>query len=93
MDGRVVVSNPPPADSPTEDRLEIPELQLVEELRIGVAEGSGPESFGRIAGLETDPEGRIYVADGLAYEIRVFDRTGRHLLSFGGKGRGPVPCA
>ena len=33
--------------------------QVVEELRIGTAEGSGPDLFGQVAGLEVDALGRI----------------------------------
>lgn len=60
-----------------------------EELRIGSLEGSGPEVFGQVAALEVDALGRIYVAEGQAHEIRVFDAEGRFVRTIGRKGGGP----
>lgn len=62
---------------------------LEEELRIGALEGEGPEVFGRVADLAVDALGRIYVAEGQAMEVRVFDAGGRHVRSLGRKGGGP----
>jgi sugar lactone lactonase YvrE len=63
--------------------------RLVEELRIGAMDGTGPDVFGNIAGLEADGEGRIYVADGQASELRIFGPDGRHLRTLGREGAGP----
>ena len=63
-------------------------VALVEEMRIGQADG-GPAAFGRVTALEAAPDGSIVVADGMANEIRVFGRDGRHRRTFGGKGAGP----
>lgn len=66
------------------------EWSLVEDLRIGSADGSGPEAFGSIHALEVDAYGRIYVLDRLAWmpgwhlwveergnsRFAVFDTTG-----------------
>lgn len=65
------------------------EWKLVEELRIGSAEAEGPELFGAITGLEVDGEGRIYVLESQAKEVRVFDARGAHVRTFGRKGGGP----
>lgn len=65
------------------------EWKLVEELRIGSAEADGPELFGAITGLEVDREGRIYVLESQAKEVRVFDARGVHVRTFGRKGGGP----
>jgi hypothetical protein len=61
-----------------------------ERLTLGsVGLDGAPESheFGRISGLVSDHEGRIYVADGS--EIRVFDPSGTLVRRFGGAGAGP----
>jgi hypothetical protein len=58
-------------------------------LRLGTLEGDGPESFGRVASLAAGPDGRVYVADGQAMEVRVFGPDGSFLRSFGRRGEGP----
>lgn len=63
--------------------------RLVEELRLGTADGDGPEQFGAIADLLVDSNGRIYILDGLAQEVRVFEPDGTFSHSLGGPGRGP----
>lgn len=63
------------------------------DLMIGVADGEGPEVFGRIGGLLELPDGRIVVADMLANEIRVFSESGEHLFTFGREGEGPGELA
>lgn len=65
--------------------------RLVEELRIGAVDGAGPDVFGDVHSLSftVDEGGRLYVVDGHADEVRVFDSSGRHLRSFGGTGAGP----
>jgi hypothetical protein len=81
--GTVRVINTPPGPRPT------PTILAEEELRIGVVEGEGPASFGRIRTIAPLEGGRIAVADALAEEVRIFDGQGRHLRTFGGKGGGP----
>jgi len=82
--GTVVVTNPAAGlwDSSTAWR-------VVEEGRIGTLEGDGPDLFGEVSALEVDAEGRIYVLEGQALELRVFDRAGRHVRTIGRKGGGP----
>jgi hypothetical protein len=63
--------------------------RLVEELRIGAAEGDGPDAFGDRILVQADDAGHIYVADVQAGEVRVFDAAGRHLRTIGGPGHGP----
>jgi hypothetical protein len=60
-----------------------------EELRIGTSEEGGAASFGMVRTIAALPDGRIAVADAQAEEVRLFDRDGRHLRTFGGKGAGP----
>jgi hypothetical protein len=52
-------------------------------------DGDGPDLFGRITSLAVDEAGRIYVLEGQAQEIRVFDATGSHVRTIGRKGGGP----
>lgn len=82
--GAVLVSNPATG---TWDPGE--EWTIEEELRIGSADVEGPELFGQVASLAVDDLGRIYVAEGQAHEIRVFNPDGSHLRTLGRKGGGP----
>ena len=58
-------------------------------LTLGRIEGEGADLFGRVWGLAVDSVGNLFVLDALAQEIRVFDRDGLHLRTFGGRGEGP----
>jgi len=82
--GTVVVTNPSSGiwDSATAWR-------VVEQVRIGTLDDVGPELFGRVTALEMDAAGRIYVLEGQAQEIRVFDRDGAFIRTIGRKGGGP----
>lgn len=62
---------------------------IVEVMRLGSMEAEGPELFGDVAAVEMDELSRIYVLDAHAREVRVFDRDGRHVRSFGRQGGGP----
>jgi hypothetical protein len=66
-----------------------PRWHADELLRIGMVEGDDPAVFGQIRSLAADPEGNVYVADGQASEIRVFDRDGGYLRGIGRSGSGP----
>lgn len=82
--GAVVVLNPSSGVWDQQGR-----WRLEETLRIGTAEGSGPHVFGKIAALDVDSAGRIYVFDGFARELRVFGPDGDFLTKFGRRGAGP----
>jgi hypothetical protein len=58
-------------------------------VRIGQADGSGPDVFGYVGGLALDPAGRIYILDSQAQQIRVFARQGTYVRTIGRKGAGP----
>lgn len=61
----------------------------VVDLVIAETEGREENTFGRISGVVADGDGRIYVADAPANEIRVFAPDGRFLYRIGRKGQGP----
>ena len=65
------------------------ELRLIEELRLGRIEGSGPDIFADIDDLAVDADGRIYVADVGWREVRLFDRDGRFVRRLAPEGDGP----
>ncbi|WP_420447681.1 6-bladed beta-propeller [Candidatus Palauibacter sp.] len=62
---------------------------LVPEVSIGEVEGPDELLFGRIASIAVDDAGRIYVLDGQALNVRVFDPTGAYIETLGGPGEGP----
>lgn len=62
--------------------------ELVEKLSIGREEGDAPYLFGRIESVSTDGE-NIFVLDGAAYVVRVFDSGGKFKFEFGRRGEGP----
>ncbi|WP_419940323.1 6-bladed beta-propeller [Candidatus Palauibacter sp.] len=82
--GRIVVSNPVPGRGGGSD-----EWSLVEELRLGQIDGTGPEVFGHVHDVAVDEKGHIYVLDVASKEVRVFDREGRHLRNMARDGEGP----
>jgi len=63
--------------------------RVEEELRIGQADGTGPEVFGRVGSVLVDGLDRMWVVDGQANEVRVFDAEGRFVRTVGRRGSGP----
>lgn len=63
--------------------------RVVEAMRIGRADGEGPDVFGAIGSVVEDPLGRVWIVDRMAAELRVFDRNGAHVRTIGRKGSGP----
>lgn len=63
--------------------------RLVEEVRVGTADGAEAYAFSPGPLVAARADGTVFVADGGALEVRVFDARGRHLRSFGRRGAGP----
>jgi len=58
-------------------------------VRIDSSSGAAADVFGSVSGLAVAHDGRIYIADGQANEIRVFTSDGKPLTRFGRQGEGP----
>ena len=66
-----------------------PAWRLVEHVRIGSVDGTGPDAFGQIRGLGVSAEGLVHVLDHQAGQVRVFAPNGGHVRTLGRMGRGP----
>lgn len=66
---------------------------LVPVLRVGELDGSDEYTFGSIAGVALAADGSLLVLDRQALNVRVFDRAGQHVRSFGRGGGGPGELA
>ncbi len=64
-------------------------FQLEEELVIGQAGGKEEYTFSRVAGMDVDAAGNIYILDGASAHLRVFDKDGGYIRTIGRKGQGP----
>jgi hypothetical protein len=62
---------------------------LTPNLTIGAVDGVPHEMFGDIRAIEVDTDGRIYVLDYQAAEVRAFDSSGTYLRTLTRSGRGP----
>lgn len=60
-----------------------------QELVVGQAEGEPEYQFGQIAGIDVGSDGRLYVMDQQAQEVRVFSPDGQFLARIGKAGSGP----
>ena len=83
IDGVTVVKNP------KEPMFEEEVFSLDEELSIGEVEGLKEYMFSQIGNLAVNGNGNIYVLDRKECQIKVFDRDGKYLQTFGKKGQGP----
>jgi len=73
----------------TEAGLWGPDLQLVEEMRIGGLTGEESVTFGNVSTLAPAPDGTLYVGDRQVPVIRRYDSDGTYLGDVGGAGEGP----
>ena len=81
--GTIVVRNAPAGAR------EMAGWRLERVVRIGAADGAGPSVFGRVSDVAVGPDELVYVLDGQAREVRVFDLAGRHVRTIGREGEGP----
>jgi hypothetical protein len=65
------------------------EWTFQEELRIGLREGPPEYLFGQVTSVAVDSQGRIYVLDMQALEIRVYSPSGVFERTMGNRGSGP----
>ncbi|WP_420636093.1 6-bladed beta-propeller [Candidatus Palauibacter sp.] len=63
--------------------------RLVPQLSIGEVEGPEELLFGAIGSIAVDDDGRVYVLDRQALNVRGFDADGAHIETLGGPGEGP----
>ena len=63
-------------------------IRAVEVARVGCLDCRGPQLLTRVHALAL-AHGRLYVVDASAPYVRMFDLSGRHVLSFGRSGDGP----
>lgn len=64
-------------------------FNLKEELSIETKEGEEEYMFNRVRGIDVDPRGNIYILDSQSVQVRVFDKNGLFLRTFGHRGQGP----
>ncbi len=62
---------------------------LTEDLVIGAAAGDENYMFSLLRIVQADAEGKIYALDFKEKLIKIFDKNGKHLRTFGKKGQGP----
>jgi hypothetical protein len=82
-EGRTHLSNPPPDLLAGARR-----WRLEEQARIGSIDGDR-DAFGNVIAVALGDAGEIYVADGQARVVRVFDSAGGYLRTLGARGSGP----
>lgn len=64
-------------------------IEFKEVAAIGVQEGDSNYVFYQLRDVEVDNDGNIYLLDIKDYSIRKYDKSGKFILSIGGKGQGP----
>jgi len=75
--------------NPKEPLHKTPILEIEEELSIGGSGIGEDHELGQVRGFVVDNDGQIYVLDGRAPHIKIFDSSGKHIRSIGQKGQGP----
>jgi len=83
VDGVTVVKNP------KEPLYGEKVFSLAEDLTLGKKEGSEEYLFERVSNIDIDKNDNIYVLDNRAVQIRIFDKNGELIRTFGSKGQGP----
>lgn len=83
IDGVTVVQNP------KEPMYGEDVFVLEKELSIGEGIGKEEYMFSEVASVATDIEDRIYVLDYEDCKVKIYDKNGDHIKTFGREGRGP----
>jgi hypothetical protein len=65
------------------------QLRLRQDLLIGRESGVEDYMFSELRSVQVDDQENIYVLDWKENKIKVFDKVGKHLRTFGKKGQGP----
>ncbi|MCY3808349.1 MAG: 6-bladed beta-propeller [Gemmatimonadetes bacterium] len=65
------------------------EATLVPEISVGEVDGPEEYLFGSISSIAVDDDHNVYVLDGQAQHVRVFDSAGGYVETLGGRGEGP----
>src|SRR5690625_4485675 len=60
-----------------------------ETIKIGIEKGGQEETFGEITGAVNDSSGNVLILESQYNEVRVFNKKGKYLFSFGKGGPGP----
>jgi hypothetical protein len=64
-------------------------IDSIPVLSLGGPQATGPAQFYQIQTVHLDPSGALWVVDGQTCEIRLFQSSGVHLATVGGRGEGP----
>jgi len=85
-DGVIIIRNP---KKPVQVKRAPKALSLEEDLRIGIEEGDEDYMFANLRSVQVDDEENIYILDAKYIKVKVYDKSGRHIRSFGKIGQGP----
>jgi hypothetical protein len=85
VDGVQIISNP---KKPASVKGIPTKLTLKEDLALG-GSGETAEMFSEITAFAVDKDENIYIVDRKEHQVRVFDRAGKLIRSFGKQGQGP----
>ena len=90
MSMSLVVSCSEAGQGPAADAADLELDAVTDELyTVGSFSGEDWETFGRVADMDFDASGNLYILDGGNYRVVVVDRQGNHLRMFGSQGEGP----
>ncbi|MCK5148596.1 6-bladed beta-propeller [bacterium] len=89
MSGQFVRNVPFAPEGSRQDQFGIINLKLSKILEIGLRDTCLSSMLFSISDIEVDEEGYIYVVDGKAHCIKVFDSNGQHVRNIGKEGYGP----
>jgi hypothetical protein len=85
-DGLTIVHNP---KQPVQEKGFPSKLSLKQDLCIGKSVEGEDYIFSQIGGVAVDVEEDIIVIDEKEIVVKIFDKTGRHIRTFGKRGQGP----